>query len=357
MNDQATGFRTVRDRLAGELPRRKALADRALNYHHVLFDDFFRAIWPHDLVLFGAAAGAGKSEQVLKIAMANAAAERRVHVFALEAEPDEFERRAKFALLANEASRLGVPGANEMDYSDWLLGRCEDICGPLNAMADRKLGAQLETMHTFYRGRDFGAADLAREVAKIADKTDLIIIDHLHYIDSDEDDNENRAVTQLIKLIRDLGLRIGKPVILVAHLRKRDERAFRVVPSLDDFHGSSNIAKIVTQAIVMERAFDIDPPEPHLAPTFIAMRKDRRSGASPLVALMHFDTRKRMYLEHYTLGRVVGRQWKEIEVHKVPRWAKHHEPLQLVPLGDRANDPPHAAGQMEMDVDTRRAGA
>lgn len=363
-DDSDSQFRSVPERLAGELQRRLALATRAMAYNHAYLDDYFRALSVHDLVLVGAASGLGKSELAIKIAMGAAAGERRVHYFALEAEPDEIERRAKFSRLVELAKARGIPGADEIDFADWMLGRCEDVCGPLNAEVDAKLAADLETMHTLYRGRAFTATTLARRVLEAALDTDLFVIDHLHYIDDDHDSDENRATTDLIKTIRDLGLRVGRPFILVAHLRKRtgDERSQSLVPRLDDFHGSSNLGKVVTHAVVMERASGIESPAWYLSPTFIVARKDRRSGASPLVALMFYNVLTRSFADSYTLGRVHGKTWKELLPHQVPRWAKRHTPIAHGPAGSApghgppADDVPHAAANPQLDFAQRRAG-
>lgn len=328
-------FRTVPQRLQGELERRLKLAAQGLNYHHSLLDDFFRTILPHDLVLVGAGPGVGKTQLAWSIAVSSARAERRVRYFALEAEPDELERRLKYAMLVDEARRRQLPGAMHLDFVDWLLGNCEDVCGPLNAYVDQKMAAELETLHTLYRGRQFDADNLAEKVIEYADETDLFVIDHLHYVDGRDNEDENRAVADLIKTIRDLGLRVGKPFIIVAHLRKKegDARAQRLVPILDDFHGSSNLGKVVTHAVVMERAEGIEAPAWYLSPTFFAMRKDRRQGASRLIGMIYFNSLTRTFADHYTLGRIKGNQWKELFPHEVPRWAKRHEPIEHVPGG------------------------
>ena len=79
---------------------------------------------------------------------------------------------------------------------------------------------------------------------------DLIVVDHLHYVDGDDDENEHKSLGDTVKAIRDVSLRIGRPIVLIAHLRKRDARAKQLVATLDDFHGSSNVVKICTQAII-----------------------------------------------------------------------------------------------------------
>ncbi len=322
-------FRAAPVRIAGELIERQELAERAMRYRIAFLDDVLRAILPHDLILLGAPSGAGKTDLAVSIASGNARAGRRVHYFALEAEPRELERRLKFSLLAEAVMAAGHPEASALNYSDWILARCEHVCGAFNAQVDQLILEKFSHLNTYYRGAKFDQSDLQREILGVAESTDLIVVDHLHYVDSDEDRDEHRALGDTVKTIRDVSLRIGKPVLLVAHLRKRDTRGKQLVASLDDFHGSSNVAKISTQAITIERA-PFEPSRWYLAPTFIAVSKDRRAGAPGLVALCNFDRRFRTYQPHYTLGRLTkgGTDWEPIGLADVPRWAKHHKPLE-----------------------------
>ncbi len=215
-----------------------------------------------------------------------------------------------------------------MNYTDWLLGNCEKACGEFNGWADQQMLECLGSLRTFYRGAKFDADDLRAWILKIYAQTDLIIIDHLHYIDSDDKENEARGLGETVKTIRDVSLRIGKPIILVAHLRKRDQRAKQIVASLDDFHGSSNIVKICTQAIAFEHAAGIDATKWFLSPTFMTVLKDRRAGATGFVAVTQFDRRVRGYADNYTLGRIKESKWEQISPGDRPGWAHHHEQME-----------------------------
>jgi len=204
---------------------------------------------------------------------------------------------------------------------------CEDIVGGLNAWADRKIREEFGQLHTFYRDRSFTAEDLGKEILKIHRHTTLIVVDHLHYIDSN-DENENRALGETTKIIRDITLNIKKPIVLVAHLRKKDERAKKLVPDLDDIHGSSNVPKIATQTVFLEHAHDVDSGKWWLSPTYMAIRKDRMEGAPRFVALMNFNKLTRSYGDGYTLGRLKGpSKWEEIEIGDRPEWAERHRSL------------------------------
>jgi hypothetical protein len=326
------GFESFPSRLVGELDERLSLAARALHYFNPFLDDCLRGILPHDLVLLGAPSGMGKTDLALSIATSNAQQEHRVSYFALEAEPRELERRTKFAILSSMLYRAQHSDRQRFNYADWLLGKCESICGHLNAKADQHVLSVLSGLRTFYRGAKFDAADLQRMILEIHERTDLIMVDHLHYVDAvDEDTNEAKSLGDTVKTIRDVSLRIGKPVFLVAHLRKRDQRAKQIVATQDDFHGSSNVVKIATQVIALEHAPGIDPPKWYLAPTFISVLKDRRAGAPRLVALTYYDKRTRSYVDYYTIGKVKSGEWEALSrvSGDVPDWAKHHRDMEV----------------------------
>jgi replicative DNA helicase len=312
-------------RLHGELDERKAMASRALNYHTTFLDDYLRGILPNDLVVLGAPSGMGKTDLALGIAASNAASGHPVAYFALEAEPRELERRTKYKLLAKRAHAEKHPRRYDLNYADWLLGNCEDIVGHNNAAADHDMLSKLGRLWTYYRGTKFGAAELHAKILEVHERVDLIVVDHLHYVDTDTDENEARALGEVVKTIRDVALRIGKPILLVAHLRKRDQRQKQCIATLDDFHGSSNVVKIATQVIALEHAYDVESPKWYLAPTYVTILKDRRAGAPRLVALCSFDKRTGGYADAYSLGKFGkgGATWEELELGDRPSWARH----------------------------------
>ena len=327
--DFGVGFKSSADRVVGEAVERAQYASRMIQYNMPFLDDVLRGILPHDLILLGALTGAGKTELAKQIAMYNAYKGKRVHYFALEAEPNEIERRIKFALLAEYASRA-KRDCTGLNYPDWYLGQCESIVGDFNEKAEDRMGKVLKTLFTYYRGKEFGHDDIKRLLLGIQSETDLIVLDHLHYVDIDDED-ENRGFKQTVKMIRDVTLGMGKPMILVAHIRKAGTSTKpRIIPSIDDFHGTSDISKIVTRAIMLAPASRVLPIGGHrYANTFICAPKDRMGGASPLIAVCRFDKATSTYDEGYTLGRATpdGSGFEELEPDDVPRWAKHHQRL------------------------------
>lgn len=325
-------FRSMGARVVGELFERVEDGARALKYHLSFVDDYTRGISPNDLVLVGAPTGIGKTEMIMNIATTNAMLGRSVHVFALEAEPRELERRTKYAMLSQLAHGARHPGAAGLNYADWRAARCEDVCGEFNEQVDRLIAKKLSTLFTFYRDQVFGMNELRQHVLDVAESTDLFIIDHLHYIDIDGDEAETRAIGELVKQVRDITQNVGKPAILVAHLRKRDQGvgSKRLVPQLDDFHGSSNITKICTHAVIIERCHVVEPGAWFTAPTFISIPKDRRQGPCPFVAVSNYDRRKKSYESTYTLGRLEkgGTEWNALNQLAAPPWATNHRELE-----------------------------
>lgn len=321
------GFETMAGRLVGEVAERVALGGRRMPYHVAFLDDYVKAILPHDVVLIGAPTGIGKTELAMHIATTNAA-ERNVAFFALEAEPREIERRKKYALLLPHVWRSNPERARDMNFTEWMLGDYEDVCAPHNRIVDIEIARSFGSMQTYYRGSTFGAKELVAKIDEVHAYTDLIVIDHLHYIDDDEDDHGS-----IVKRIRDCALAHGKPVIVVAHMRKKDSassaQAKKLVSALDDFHGSSNVTKIATQAIVLEVAPRIEGEPYNLAPTFVQVLKDRRQGPCRQVARVFYDMRMKEYRSAYTLGYVTanGSKWEALGSAQVPAWARRHEPL------------------------------
>ncbi len=316
-------FRRFSTRIHGEVKGRENDGARALRFYHPFLDDCLRGIAPNDLVLIGAPTGLGKTDLALSVAATNAAQGKTVHYFALEAEPLELERRTKFSKLSRRVYETQHTLRHQLNYTDWRLGRCEHIVEAFNREVDEALAAQLSTLWTFYRGRDFSPDDMRRFVLDVSETTDLIVVDHLHYIDVDD---RNDALGEAVKATRDVALEIGKPVILIAHLRKREMGSKRIVPSIDDFHGSSNITKICTQAITIERCHVVQPTKWFMSPTFFSVLKDRRGGAPPYVALSQFDKRTRGYSDRYTLGKLTknGADWEPVPMPEKPEWARHH---------------------------------
>lgn len=328
----------VASRLAGEREERLAAAARMIPFEVAYLDDQLGGIMATDLVVLTARAGAGKTQLAATIAENAARAGRRALMFALEAEQREIERRMKYRAIVRElwpsvkqflaAQRRPIPA---LSFGAWYRGEFDAIFGSQETAVERYLVEQLgDRLHTVYRGAQFTLDDTERVMVAMQDKVDLFVVDHLHYLDTPDEGRENEAVTAIMTRLRDLALRLKKPVLLVAHLRKEDAFRESLVPKMRDLHGSSNVSKIATVVVALAPApHDGEKATWHLAPTYMHVLKDRRDGAMPLVAKVVFDRSAATYREFYELGRVTrskngGEEWERID--NLPSWAKHASP-------------------------------
>lgn len=324
--DFGLGFKSAGERSVGERAERKQLADRLMPYHVSFLDDYMRGVLPHDLTLLGAETGVGKTDLAASIARRSAEDGRQVYYFALEAEPNEIERRTKYGLIARLAAERRLPFLDKLNYVDWYLGRCDGFLGNLDREADMEMRRLYGTLHTYYRGTKFDTEELRRLIVAHQTIADLIVVDHLHYVDI-EDDNENRGVRALVKSVRDSALEAGKPVLLVVHLRKAGTMGRReLVPDVERVHGTSDTGKVATAAVMLSRA-PFPAREWFHSPTFISIPKFRMGGACRHVAMCNYDIRTRTYDTAYTLGRIEdgGATWTEIDRDRVPPWASRFQ--------------------------------
>lgn len=328
------GFMDSAERMLSERAERIAEAPRILDPGISYLKDVLGGIMPKDLWLIGAPPGKGKTQLATSIAKAVASSGKQAHYFALEAETMEIERRIKFGVLSDayirQCRKLGrrrVP----VCYTDWRQGRLEDIFESLEEDAEVKqnLVAAVKNLKTYYR--DSGIFDLRvleKNILKIVDTTDLIIIDHLQYIDVGErSENENAEYKKIIKLIRDIVLKKAVPVIVVAHLRKSTgSRASQgLIGCLDDFHGSSDVPKVSTAAIMISPAYGFTVPEsmPGVWPTYMAVEKSRMEGGrTRFTGVVYFDPNTNSYTDTYLIGKMDPSKSSWEQENDAPWWAK-----------------------------------
>lgn len=324
---EQAGFRAAPERLRGERAERIARAPRVLPFGVRFLDLALGGLAPRDLVLVGAASGYGKTEIGRIVAQTNAQAGRSVHYFALEAEPREIERRAKYAWIADHLlARVGgehLYGA--LDHLEWSYGRSDSLTGPWEEEADRAVGAALRTLYTLYPDADaFGIDEFESAVRAVVGATDLVVLDHFHFLDFGERE-ENRAAKLAIRRIRHLALETGLPIIVIAHLRKTERGARRLIPVLDDIHGSSDVVKMATKVVFVAPARDRENSAPHLWKTYLSAGKCRVEGSrARYAACVVFDARRRAYEEDFLLGTVGlgGDKFAEVDPARWPAWAR-----------------------------------
>lgn len=244
------GFLRSIEQTFDEVNQRKSARTGLLSFGIEYLDHAMVGILKNDLILIGAGSGAGKTQTCCNIARANVEKGKNVHYIALEAEYLEIERRIKYQLFAKHFFMDPNRPAISISFQNWMLGDFIESCVAYEALAAKEFLETYGTLFTFYKSNKFDIDDLIRTVTECSDETDLIILDHVHYMDLD-DNNENRAIKEIAKTARDLALEMGKPIILVSHVRKSDRGSNSFAPGLEEFHGSSDLYKIATKAITI----------------------------------------------------------------------------------------------------------
>ena len=295
-----------------------------ISYGISFLDDALGGIYPDDLILITAKTGGGKTELATNIAANAASHGKTVHFFALEAHPCEIESRIKFKMLATcfYMQMYWRDIGKFPDYQLWFQGKQDDILKKFEPEVDEILSQQLKTMHTYYTDKEFNINSFEHEMGIIGDKTDLIILDHLHFFDFDDVD-ENQALKRTIKQIKNVVTQYRKPAIIVVQLRKAERYSEQILPETDDIHGSSDVSKIASKIIVSGPAREEVKKDKNMFPTFFRILKNRTSGARTFyTALCNFDSTRNGYEKEYVLGNVInnGTEFQQLEG-DYPQWA------------------------------------
>lgn len=364
------GFLRADERIAVERAERVAQAPKVLNYGVGFLDDSLGGIIPNDLIVIGAKTGAGKTQLATSVALetsqraANYEVDKAgkyvrdaednlvvltdkngipvtgapVHYFALEAEDNEIERRIKYGKLSDMYYRLldgdmplpeGLKRPADrrvISYTDWRMGKLDKLLRAYEEYLEPELKSAVKNLHTLYRtSGNFNLQALERGLLQVVTETRLIVIDHLHYVDVDDSD-ENKGYKRVIKLVRDIVLHYNVPIIVIAHLRKTQggARYAPLISTIEDFHGTSDVPKIATTCIMMAPAYDRMAPHKWQWPTYIGAVKSRLDGSrTRFTGLVNYDARTSRYDEAYRIGKMtdMGKEWEELMGNAKPAWA------------------------------------
>lgn len=314
------GWKSASERWAEVNAKIGSLKHNRLSWGIDFLDRATRGIFQDDLILFGAPSGFGKTQFCTNLALANIQNNKRVHFIALEASRNEIEQRMTYSLYAQMFYNDPYRPANiKLNYVDWLLGEYEQWFSRYKEDI-AAFFLQLDNLFTYYKYNNFGATEMTENILTISKQTDLIIVDHVHYFDF-EDDNENRALKQIAKTARTISQVIEKPILLVAHLRKRDRMNKELIAGIDEFHGSSDLTKIATKVITISRGDLI--PGTRKSKTYVRFCKSRMDGSiCHYVAELIYDLSTNSYTKSCTLGHL-SKDLKKFEPtlsENIPSW-------------------------------------
>lgn len=306
-------------RLVQETNGREAYQHKILSFGIPFLDEALKGIVSEDLIVMGAKTGIGKTQLAMHIAFHNARQGRNVIYFALEAAEYEIERRMKYQQVCDKFFSMPNRPQIHLNYLDWLYG---DFLKELREIEKEiEQTSFLPQLRIYYRSKNFDVKEFQRVLLAVKEDTELVIIDHLHYFDHD-DPNENKAVKEIVKTIKDMTAITKIPVILISHVRKTDRRLKTLVPDIEDFHGSSDIGKIATKAFCLSPGkYDATS---NCKLTFINIQKCRDDGSrTGWTGCLAYNLTSQRYQREYVLGRmsIDSTEFETTETRQLPFWA------------------------------------
>lgn len=313
------GFSSMANRADVETVHRELLARTLIPLSNVFLKTTMNGILANDLILLGAETGAGKTQMAKDMAIDAAKAGFRVAMFCLEADFCEMETREKYSLAVEIARRSGED-IRGYDYLDWITGSLPEL--NRHAIDANKIIQQSyrKNIYTFYKQGRFTIANFIEQLKKLEGKVDLIICDHLHYFDFTSSDH-NKEIHEIVHTIRSLVQDLNLPVVLIAHLRKLlSGENKKLVPEISDFHGSSEIGKVCTRAIMLGKG-EFDPIWGNYK-TYIKLTKSRYSGSRANIAgELCFDPTIDRYTNAVRFGTIENNKFIPFEDNKkIPGW-------------------------------------
>lgn len=310
-------------------------------YYGVEFlDTALGGIIESDLILIGAYSGVGKSEFVTTVAQNNAMSNKQVVYYALEADQNEIHNRMLYREIAH--IYYNEHGKREhISYSDFILGNINQLIKTERDIAITRMVNLFNNLHIIYRTtEDITPDDIAQDMAARYSGTDLFILDHVHYVDY-ETDNENKGLKNLAKTLRTIALTYNTPIIAISHLRKKDRFNKSITPGLDEFHGSSDLTKIATKVITFA-GYDSKDLEPHRKNTLFRIAKNRIDGSvTHYVCKLVFNIKTNSYEEKFSIGHLSECYEKYVSINnldKIPYWAKRINNLEFEDVGLLSTD-------------------
>ena len=306
-----------------EITSRLTNEDGLMKFGVDFLDEATEGILRNDLILLGARSGAGKTQFCTNVAWANVQRGRKVHYIALEAEYAEIERRIKYGIFCDLFFKKPNRGQSRLSFKNWMLGRLSVEHADIEAQCAEEFSKKARGLFTYYKSNAFDVKEFIKTVMYCSNDTDLIIVDHVHYFDFD-DNNENRAIKEIAMAARDLAIHQGKPMILVAHIRKSDRNSTEKCPGLEEFHGSSDLFKIATKAITMAPGDNYT--RDGKAETYMRIVKDRFDGSLQRhMGCLVYNVREGKYETGYRLGsekQKRNEQFSEYSQADIPGWAR-----------------------------------
>jgi replicative DNA helicase len=306
-------------------------------YHVEPLDRSLRGLLKNDVIIVGAATGKGKTTLANTIINENAKLGKKIYYFALEAFKGEMELRDKWQKISEIYYKdyYDPQKENYIDFTCWLNGEYQgfNVIRDIEKKVIEDEKKYIDTIFYRYGGQNFAVTQLEPEINSFLarKKIDIIVIDHLHFFDY-ENETENRAIQKIMENIIEISNTYEIPIIVISHLRKKNEYSKALFPNINDFHGSGDIVKKATVVIMLgglhltsENTGDseIEPKPDYLQTTYFRIYKMRNRGAMDrYVFITEFDIRKNSYEYKSAIWEAVKGDTELKAVLRLPYWTK-----------------------------------
>jgi hypothetical protein len=323
------------------LDRRKKSTGQLLMTGLTFIDEPTGGLRADDLMIVSSYTGFGKTQLMTTLAWNFAKAGKKVKLFALEAGDSEIEMRILFQDMARRRYEAGQ--RTPVEYGNWVRGEHPECARWEHPDALKPYLKNLSI--TYKKTSRYGIDELERDIVSVREDlggVDVVLVDHLHYIDQAARKTETEGLRDTMKRIRDVNLAIERPIVLAAHIKKQQEakRFQTLLPSIDDIYGSGDVTKLATWVLTLAQPLQLDPdrfPFEQLRdqgagyPTLVRFLKSRDFGVSRTAyTLVPFFARG-TYQEQYTIGRTekADTKWSAVAPTVAP-WAKSAFPYAAV---------------------------
>lgn len=278
-----------------EKERSSIKIDEICKYWVPELDSFLGGIWASELVVIWAQTWVWKSDMAYTIAETNAKRWKKVLLFALEGDLSEIasrrlQREISIVEPINTISFRFNTNPTHKDYTTMVIQGIE--------IEREKWRHWMENVIIFKK-RDIPTFDFISELIDLyRDTVDMIIVDHLNYIEFWDRKNEIEEISKVMRRLKIITDTIKKPVVLVSHMRKPDKERD---PTLYDLYWSSNIAKEATTILLLSRceASYLDNREWYndIVWTKIQIAKSRAWLPVPSYFAMDYSLRKKKFIK------------------------------------------------------------
>ena len=279
------------------IDRNRVNIDNICKYGIPMLDNYLGWILPSELVVIWADPWVGKSEIAYLIAIENAMRWKKILLLSLEWDLQEIALRHlqreinKFATIKTADYRFNLTDLTDIEYQ-----------------AFERISDKVKNNLLIYNKKQIPDLIFVKNLIEATkDNIDMIIIDHLHYIQI-EWENENRVIWEIMRELKTITDIIKKPIILMSHLRKRDTKQD---PEIYDLYWSSNVSKEATTILLVSRMNHslenwipwVNEDDKRYSKTKISVRKSRI-----WLPLSNFETLFDRYKKEYISWNLIKEQ-------------------------------------------------